>query len=103
QDVDHRVAQRVVGLHGGIDRTVGGECSLEGGGASSGGPAGSEGLVDQLHALGVRLACLLRDGIVAPDGLVVALREGDRVGVGVTPAVQFVHLRVLDVPARIAL
>src|SRR5205807_10570603 len=85
---DDGVAEPVVRLDRGVDGRVRGELLLED--VPTGGvhPAGCDLVTDQGIARAVRLPRLLRRGGVAPDRLVVALGEGDRVRIDVLTAVQ---------------
>src|ERR1700694_3238073 len=96
---DDRVREPVVRLDGGVDLRVRGVLVLEDGLSLGVVPAGRDLVTDQGGAVGCLAHCLLRYG-VAPDDLVVALGEVDRVRVGVLAAVEREDLRAGDVRGR---
>src|SRR2546421_375138 len=75
EDRDHRVAEAVIGLDRGVDRGVGRVGLLEDRLSDVVLPVRGHLLPDELHALAVGRAVVHVRGLLAPDGVVVALRE----------------------------
>src|SRR5437660_2598494 len=98
EDLDHRVAEPVVGLDRRVDVGMRRGLLLEDRAAGGVDPTRGDLLTHQGEALAVGRARLLRGGVVAPDDLVVALGERDRVRVRVLAAAQHEDLWIRDVP-----